>query len=440
MGFSESIINLNILNKNHNKFKELERKKETFVVHRPVPLYLANEVEKSLCKITVTIKKNSHYNGTGFFMKIKDSKKYLITNYHIISEDTINNDIEIEIWNQKKMELKLINRDIRYIPKPKDITIIEITSNDLIYNDIQLLNYDLKYKEGYNIYKSDDVFTLEHPLGERAASASGRIININKFEFYHDISTDKGSSGCPIILLNNNNNNNLVIGIHKEKIHSTKLNCGTFIGEIFKKYYDLTNNFYNSNYIIAEIDINVGNINKDVRIINSYEESTKIYRNIEEVNEEEIKKCEIRLDSKLIPFNYFYKFNKEGKYILTYSFKNYLTKTNYLFYECKLLTNINLSNFNTKNVINMRSMFFDCKSLTNINFDNFNTQKVTDMSHMFEGCKSLMNFDLSNFNTQNVTNMSQMFSDCKSLKNLNLSNFNTEKLFIWVVCFINVNH
>ena len=136
MGFGESLINLNILNKNHNKFKELERKKETFTVHRPVPLYLANEVEKSLCKITVTIKKNSHYNGTGFFMKIKDSKKYLITNYHIISEDIINNNIEIEIWNQKKMKLKLINRDIRYMPNPKDITIVEIKSNDLIYNDI----------------------------------------------------------------------------------------------------------------------------------------------------------------------------------------------------------------------------------------------------------------------------------------------------------------
>jgi len=36
---------------------------------------------------------------------------------------------------------------------------------------------------------------------------------------------------------------------------------------------------------------------------------------------------------------------------------------------------------------------------------------------MFSGCKLLTNIDLSNFNTQNVTNMSDMFWGCESLKN-----------------------
>ena len=35
---------------------------------------------------------------------------------------------------------------------------------------------------------------------------------------------------------------------------------------------------------------------------------------------------------------------------------------------------------------------------------------------MFYDCKSLTNLDLSNFNTQNVTNMGEMFSGCNSLK------------------------
>ena len=34
----------------------------------------------------------------------------------------------------------------------------------------------------------------------------------------------------------------------------------------------------------------------------------------DEKNEEEIKKCEIRINNELIPFNYFYKFKKKGKY------------------------------------------------------------------------------------------------------------------------------
>ena len=34
-------------------------------------------------------------------------------------------------------------------------------------------------------------------------------------------------------------------------------------------------------------------------------------------------------------------------------------------------------------------MFSECKSLTNINLSNFNTQNVTNMSHMFSHCYSL---------------------------------------------------
>ena len=38
-----------------------------------------------------------------------------------------------------------------------------------------------------------------------------------------------------------------------------------------------------------------------------------------------------------------------------------------MFDECSSLTNINLSNFNTNNVIKMNSMFFGCKSLNKNN-------------------------------------------------------------------------
>ena len=36
---------------------------------------------------------------------------------------------------------------------------------------------------------------------------------------------------------------------------------------------------------------------------------------------------------------------------------------NNIFYECDSLTNIDLSNFNTQNVINMSGMFYKCNSL-----------------------------------------------------------------------------
>ena len=140
------------------------------------------------------------------------------------------------------------------------------------------------------------------------------------------------------------------------------LNCGTFIGEIFK---DINNNINNNNnYIITEIQVN--DINKNYRILNSYEEERRTYKSImEEIhcNEEEIKQCEIRINNELIPFNYYYKFKNKGKYQIKYSFNNYLTNTNSMFYQCKSLTKIDLSNFNTKNVTDMYSMFAGCSSL-----------------------------------------------------------------------------
>ena len=138
-------------------------------------------------------------------------------------------------------------------------------------------------------------------------------------------------------------------------------------------------------------------------------------------NEKEIKeKCIIKINNKIIPFTYYNRFNKKGKYKIEYLFKEILTKTDYLFYKCDELENINLSNFNTQNVINMNSMFYGCESLTNINLYNFNTQIVTNMVSMFSGCSSLTNINLYNFNTQNVTNMYNMFYGCNSLTKKNI--------------------
>ena len=80
-------------------------------------------------------------------------------------------------------------------------------------------------------------------------------------------------------------------------------------------------------------------------------------------NEEEIKKCEIKINGEIIPFKYFVKFPKKGKYIIKYTFKNNLTKTNYMFSKCTSLININLSNLNTNTVSNMSYMFYQCKEL-----------------------------------------------------------------------------
>ena len=211
------------------------KKDEMCLGHKPIPMKIANQIMNSICKITIK-KEGGIIYGTGFFMNISDSQQYLITNFHIINPSVINEDIEIEIWNHKKMHLNIINRDIKYIKKPKDITIIEIKKTDPIFNDVYILDYDTTYiNKGYKIYKNTDIFSIEHPYGDDASCASGTVVEINDYEFEHNVATDNGSSGCPILLLNTNINLVKVIGIHKNADIEKNINCGTFIGEIFKE-------------------------------------------------------------------------------------------------------------------------------------------------------------------------------------------------------------
>jgi len=197
-------------------------------------------------------------------MKFSNSLKCMITNYHVISEDSINKNIELEIYNQKIIILILKNRFIHYFEKPKDITVIEIKEFDDIFPDIEFLDYDSNFiLNGYKIYTNEDIFTIQHPLGNSAACASGIIVDINNFEFFHNIPTQEGSSGCPIILLKNNINFIQVIGIHKNSFFQSKnVNGGIFLGEIINQ---ISNDLYlkylnkkkdeDNNYIIAEINI-----------------------------------------------------------------------------------------------------------------------------------------------------------------------------------------
>ena len=200
-----------------------ERELEVLNDHKPVPLNIAIEVMKAICKITIKTIKGKLY-GTGFFMNYSDSLKCLITNYHVINPSLENENIEIEIHNKKTMKLKFNKRYTKFIEKPRDMAIIEIKEKDEIYNDIIFLDYDLNcIKTKYPKYKGADVFSIEHPCGKDASSESGIIININEYEFDHNIATDNGSSGCPIILLNNNINMVQVIGIHKEGDKKNKI-------------------------------------------------------------------------------------------------------------------------------------------------------------------------------------------------------------------------
>ena len=188
-----------------------------------------------------------------------------------------------------------------------------------------------------------------------------------------------------------------------------------------------------SNYIIGEIDINDNNVNKEIMIINSYEE---YHRNwgfkpleMNKLNEEEIKSCKIRIDGVLIPFNYVYTFHEKKNYTIIYTFENDLTNTNFMFHKCECLTKLDFSHLNTQNVTNMNHMFYGCESLTNLDLSSFDTRNTTIMYSMFEKCKSLTYLNISTFNAEKVDlfDMEDMFGECFSLANQNIIT-NDEKI------------
>ena len=429
--------------------------------HKPVPMKIANKVMKSICKIIIRKEGKPHSFGTGFFLKVSDSLKCLVTNYHVLNPELFNIKLEIEIWNENKVFLDIHNLFIKYFPKPKDITVIELKNINGLYKDILFLDFDVNYiTKGYNIYKDADVFSIHHPFGDDAACASGKIVEIKDYEFYHKIPTEHGSSGCPIILLNNNINFIQVIGIHKKGDNNKGINGGTFIGEIINEiYYDLKGKLNDNSlrkinneniskdsdiilknekndYIIADIYINDTVKSKYIQLINSYEQCIRrellyLERDERYKNEEEIKECDIIIKNAIIPFRYNIKLTSDsesGLYKIKYIFKKEITKTNNMFYDCDLLKSIDFSHFKFKNLFFMNNMFYNCASLISINLSNCNTQNVIDMHNMFNGCKSLISLNLSNFNTENVTDMRYMFNNCKSLTSINLSNFNTRNV------------
>ena len=105
-----------------------------------------------------------------------------------------------------------------------------------------------------------------------------------------------------------------------------------------------------------------------------------------------------------------------------------VTDMSFMFAHMHSLTSLNLSNFDTSKVTNMYAMFNDMSNLTTLNLSNFDTSMVTDMSYMFAVTPKLATLNLSSFDTSKVTNMSHMFDGATNLTTLNLSSFDTSKV------------
>ena len=98
-----------------------------------------------------------------------------------------------------------------------------------------------------------------------------------------------------------------------------------------------------------------------------------------------------------------------------------------MFSRCSSLVTVDLSSFDTSNVVRMSGMFSSCRSLVSLNLSNFNTSNVVDMQGMFFQCNGPISINLSNFDTSKVTSYRRMFQLSKILV-LDLTGFYFENL------------
>ena len=104
--------------------------------------------------------------------------------------------------------------------------------------------------------------------------------------------------------------------------------------------------------------------------------------------------------------------------VINESFKTFTPTTLSCFFAplTELETITGLEYLNTANVTDMSLLFFNCKKLTSLDLSNFNTAKVTNMEKMFGTCPNLKTIYASDkFITAAVTKSENMFSYCGSL-------------------------
>ena len=227
---------------------------------------------RKMTKINVDRMKGIY--GSGFLLEINEDnipiKKVLFTCNHVLNEEYLKSNNKIEIKNQAKInhiniKNNLVYRLENYIIKENnankrkiitdkflDYTCIEIFDNDF-ENDIDL--FDINKKE---IKINKDIFILHHPQGQDILSYSlGQILKIQDSIIYHSASTERGSSGSPII----NREDFSVIGIH---------------------YGGINNNFntaHNIKDILDDIKSKILNINNISNIIEKLKEDKIINKN-----------------------------------------------------------------------------------------------------------------------------------------------------------------
>ena len=206
----------------------MEEEKNIVGATAPVSIEGTKKILDQLMNCICKIKMKGEF-GTGFFCKIPDKNeilKVLMTNYHVLNEKNLEENQKLNILLNDENQIIKLDLEIArkfYFNKDYDLTLIELKEEDKIKNYLEL-DDNLFQENSEIIYIDKSIYVLQYPNGQNACVSYGLLNNIAEYNIMHRCSTDKGSSGSPILNLQNNK----VIGIHK-KGTNFNYNMGTLL-------------------------------------------------------------------------------------------------------------------------------------------------------------------------------------------------------------------
>jgi len=300
------------------------------------------------------IKKNNIGLGTGVFIKLpipsKEKPMYgLMTNNHVLDSDSIKPGYSFSIiLNILKKEIIINKSNFIFTSKFIDVTFIQL-SNEVI-NDIKTNNPYFQFLDPNldNCYEEEEIYVFQYTNGE-LSSAKGKIQSISGFNYFHSVSTDRGSSGSPLL-----NYDMKIVGIHKAGIEKKEKNVATKFSVI---YYAISI-LYNKSYI------------------NSIDKAREPTRKLSEDETKELKEHGL-IETKL-PNLYKCPYEKNSSLILLFYRTNHAwyytaVKKNKINYE-----NIKIYHWNLINAYEpIISYEIDYKNIENNKFSKFNLIKET---------------------------------------------------------------
>ena len=270
---------------------------EKYIIKEQEPINL-NDVrryqtkEKAMLKIIL-----NNCTGSGFLCEIKYKNKIyktLFTNNHVLPKEKIKKGLKIKVENNNKIKyIEIKDNRFAFTNMNLDYTCIQIFNNDNFDTFFEIDN-KINCNNPSEEYKNDKIVIMQYPGGKDISFSEGKIVKIDDDDIIHNISTECGSSGSPLIISTRNLN---VIGIHCRKIGNENLNKGIYFKPILD---DIEIQLNNLNQIQFDDDNKFNYISDIDSLSTIYDDFSKIYFEPNNYN----KKNQFNDDNKFTPISH----------------------------------------------------------------------------------------------------------------------------------------